>query len=35
LKETEEWIVFPHEMMGLDDEEIAVKNPALHKLLHE
>lgn len=35
LRQTEEWIVFPHEMMGLDDKELAVKNPALYKLLHE
>lgn len=35
LRKTEEWIVFPHEMAGLNEQEIAAKNPSLHKLLYE
>jgi hypoxanthine phosphoribosyltransferase len=31
--ETDEWLVFPHEVLGLDDGELRAKNPALHELL--
>lgn len=31
--ETDEWLVFPHEVLGLDDAEVRAKNPALHDLL--
>ncbi|MDD4017279.1 MAG: phosphoribosyltransferase family protein [Kiritimatiellae bacterium] len=33
LRETDDWIVFPHEMDGLTPEEILIKNPALFDLL--
>ncbi|MDX9867855.1 MAG: phosphoribosyltransferase family protein [Kiritimatiellia bacterium] len=33
LHETDEWIVFPHEMEGLTPEEMLLKDPALHALL--
>lgn len=31
--ETDDWLVFPHEVLGLTDGELADKNPALHALL--
>ena len=33
LRETDDWIVFPHEMDGLTPEEILIKNPELFHLL--
>ena len=33
LRETDEWIVFPHEMEGLTPEEIRHKDPELYALL--
>ena len=32
---TDTWLVFPHEIIGLTEDEIAVKNASLHKLLAE
>lgn len=29
LHKTEDWIVFPHELMGLTPDELAIKDPAL------
>ncbi len=31
--ETDEWLVFPHEVLGLNDEELRAKNPDLRELL--
>ncbi len=31
--ETDEWLVFPHEVLGLDADELQAKNPALRDLL--
>jgi hypoxanthine phosphoribosyltransferase len=31
--ETDEWLVFPHEVLGLNDEELRAKNRELHDLL--
>lgn len=31
--ESDEWIVFPHELVGLTPEEVAEKDPALARLL--
>ena len=31
--ETDEWLVFPHEILGLSDAEMRAKNTALHELL--
>ena len=33
LHETDRWIVFPHELMGLSRDEIAAKDPRVHQLL--
>ena len=33
VRETEEWIVFPHELDGLTAEEVQVKDPLIHSLL--
>jgi hypoxanthine phosphoribosyltransferase len=33
VRQTEEWIVFPHEMDGLTRDEIAIKDPELYTLL--
>lgn len=33
LHETDQWIVFPHELMGLREEEIREKDPRVHALL--
>jgi len=33
LHETSEWIVFPHEIEGLTDEELREKDAGLHRLL--
>lgn len=33
VRETEDWIVFPHEMEGLTREEIKIKDPELFALL--
>ena len=35
VRETDAWIVFPHELDGLTPEEIQIKDPALAKLLLE
>lgn len=35
LHETEEWLVFPHEISGLSAAELAIKNPELASLLKE
>lgn len=33
LHEVDEWLVFPHELKGLTDEEIRVNKPAAHLIL--
>lgn len=33
LKETAEWLVFPHELDGLTDEELASHRPQLHQIV--
>ena len=33
VRETDAWIVFPHELEGLTPEEIRRKDPALHRLM--
>jgi hypoxanthine phosphoribosyltransferase len=33
VRETDAWIVFPHELDGLTPAEVRRKNPALHRLL--
>lgn len=33
LKETDAWLVFPHELMGLTPEEVKEKDPAVFELL--
>lgn len=33
LKETDSWLVFPHELMGLTPEEVREKDPEVAKLL--
>ncbi|MDD4103093.1 MAG: phosphoribosyltransferase family protein [Kiritimatiellae bacterium] len=33
VRETEEWIVFPHELDGLTAEEVLIKDPVVHSLL--
>jgi hypoxanthine phosphoribosyltransferase len=33
VRKTEDWIVFPHEMDGLTQDEIKLKDPELYKLL--
>lgn len=33
VRETEEWIVFPHELDGLTPEEVKLKDPAIYSLL--
>lgn len=33
LKETESWLVFPHELMGLTPEEIREKDPYIYSIL--
>lgn len=33
LRETDDWIVFPHEMDGLTPEEVRIKDPTLYDLL--
>jgi len=33
LRETDDWIVFPHELDGLAPEEVRLKDPALYALL--
>jgi hypoxanthine phosphoribosyltransferase len=33
VRETDEWIVFPHEMDGLTAEEVKIKDPVLYALL--
>lgn len=35
VRETDVWIVFPHELEGLTAAEILQKDPALHRLLFE
>ena len=34
LHETDQWIVFPHELDGLTPAEVLHKDPALYRLLH-
>jgi len=34
LKETEDWLVFPHELDGLTPEEVRIKSPMLAALLN-
>jgi hypothetical protein len=34
LKETAEWLVFPHELDALTPEEMLVSRPQLHKIIH-
>jgi hypoxanthine phosphoribosyltransferase len=33
LRATDRWIVFPHELMGLTDDELRAKDPAVHRLV--
>ncbi len=33
LHETDSWLVLPHELLGLTDEELKIKDSRLHKLL--
>ncbi|MEO1662979.1 MAG: phosphoribosyltransferase family protein, partial [Pseudomonadota bacterium] len=33
MRETEEWLVFPHELNGLSDEEIAQNKPCADEIL--
>lgn len=33
VKQTEEWIVFPHELDGLTADEVKTKDPVIHSLL--
>ncbi len=33
VRETEEWIVFPHELEGLTADEVKIKDPVIHGLL--
>ena len=33
LRETDQWLVFPHEIQGLDEAEIARGKPEIHKIL--
>ena len=35
VRQTDAWIVFPHEMEGLTRDEIRQKDPTLHRLLFE
>lgn len=34
LKETAEWLVFPHELDALTADEMRVRRPELHKIIH-
>ncbi len=34
VEETEDWLVFPHELCGLSDEEILANKPAANQILH-
>ena len=34
LKETAEWLVFPHELDALTDEEMQASRPQLHAIIH-
>ena len=34
MHSTEDWIVFPHELEGLSDEEVRIKDPVVYALLH-
>jgi len=33
VRQTDEWIVFPHELDGLTPEEVRIKDPAIYELL--
>jgi hypoxanthine phosphoribosyltransferase len=33
VRETDEWIVFPHELDGLTPDEVKLKDPAIYALL--
>lgn len=35
LQETDQWLVFPHEMDGLTPEEMKEKDPELYRLVYE
>ena len=35
VHETDRWIKFPHSLEGLNDQEIALHRPALHRILQE
>ncbi len=34
IKETAEWLVFPHELDALTPEEMQIARPALHEIIH-
>lgn len=34
IRETAEWLVFPHELDSLTDEELRTHRPALHRIVH-
>ncbi len=34
LRETAEWLVFPHELDSLTDDELKAHRPALHEIIH-
>ena len=33
VRETDEWIVFPHELDGLTSDEVKIKDPVIYELL--
>lgn len=35
IHETEQWLVFPHEMAGLTSGEMKIKDPELYRLVYE
>ncbi|HBR98966.1 MAG TPA: hypoxanthine phosphoribosyltransferase [Gammaproteobacteria bacterium] len=35
VHETDDWLVFPHEMSGLSDDEIRENKPYLHRIMQE
>jgi uncharacterized protein len=34
MRSTDRWVVFPHELVGLTDDEIRTKDPRVHNLVH-
>lgn len=34
MRKTDKWIVFPHELIGLTDDEILAKDKCIHSILH-